>query len=183
MRGHSTLVLLFFLFCCEIASAAPISQRDGRDVVFVPARYIPFPLDPAYLKGPLSFIGDWINGSEWFPVELNVPDSFAAIGNGIQGFGNGIGTFAQGVGSNFGNFAQNLGNNWNNFALNVGNRFHNITQKLPVLNNFYHRPIAMAQNTRFGTKYVVVMPKSEDKLQNELKFDPFEGEDDFTSFP
>lgn len=144
----------------------------------------------AQLKGPLSFIGDWINNSDWFPIEINVPDTFGAIGNGLQGFGNNVGNFAQGIGNNIGNFAQGVGTGFNTVTTNIGNGLQSFAQRIPIISNFV-RPVAVAQNTKFGTKYFVVMPEVYNELEkgdteevtNDIDFDPFAEDDMLSNFP
>lgn len=80
------------------------------------------------LRGPFDFIGNWIQGSEWFPIEINVPDTFGAVGNAVGVVAQGVGTFAQGVGSNISGFAQNVGQGFQSLSQNVGNGFQNFAQ-------------------------------------------------------
>lgn len=85
------------------------------------------PLPFVQVRGPLDFIGNWIQSSEWFPVEINVPDTFASVGNGIgtlaTNVGNGFNAFTQNLGSGFQTFTQNVGSNVQNFAQNLSQRF------------------------------------------------------------
>lgn len=89
------------------------------------------------LRGPFDFIGNWIQGSEWFPLEVNVPDTFGAVGSAVNTAAQGVGSFAQGVGNNIGVLAQNLGQGFQTFSQNLGNGFQNMAQ-------FFTRPEAVA---------------------------------------
>lgn len=80
------------------------------------------------LRGPFDFIGNWIQGSDWFPIEINVPDTFGAVGNVVGNVAQGVGSFAQGVGSNINGFAQNVGQGFQTFSQNFGNGFQNLGQ-------------------------------------------------------
>lgn len=48
-----------------------------------------------------DLIGSWIQNSEWFPIEINVPDLISSFGNGISsGFMNlsdAFGSWIQGI--------------------------------------------------------------------------------------
>ncbi|XP_060517977.1 uncharacterized protein LOC132696888 isoform X2 [Cylas formicarius] len=100
--------------------------------------YQQLPYQP-HTRGPFDFIGNWIQQSSWFPVEINVPDTFANIGNGLsqvtQNLGNGFNQFTQGVTqatSNLGNgvsqLSQNVGNGVSQFSQNVGSGVNQFTQ-------------------------------------------------------
>lgn len=36
-------------------------------------------------------LGNWIESSEWFPVEFNVPDALSSFGQGVSNFGSNLG--------------------------------------------------------------------------------------------
>lgn len=111
------------------------------------------------LKG---FIGDWIQGSDWFPIEINVPDTFGAIGNGIGNvaqsvgsFAQGVGSFAQGVGTNLSGFAQGVGQGLQTLTQNVGNGVQGVTQ-------FFTRP--NAQNGQKTPQLGDTVPVGQQKI-------------------
>ncbi|XP_017784493.1 PREDICTED: uncharacterized protein LOC108568090 [Nicrophorus vespilloides] len=41
-------------------------------------------------RGIWDVVGNWIQGSDWFPIQINIPQTFGSIGNGIMTFANGI---------------------------------------------------------------------------------------------
>lgn len=113
------------------------------------------------LRGPLDFIGNWIQSSEWFPIEVNVPDTFAAVGNGVS-------SFANNIGSGFQTFTQNAGNAFQNFAQGLSQRPIIGAIVRPIQGQQPQVPPVVAQ------KYFVVMPtqnvrEREKYLQNKIK--------------
>ncbi|KAJ8974859.1 hypothetical protein NQ317_001957 [Molorchus minor] len=146
------VVLLMSAFCSHVSFSAPTGK--AKEVLLFPTRassvynYMPYPPPPFQTRGPFDFIGNWIQSSEWFPVEINVPDTVSSIGNGV-------GTFATNVGSGFNNFAQNVGIGFQTFTQNLGNGFQsftqNLTERFPILAVFV-RPNS-------PPRYFVLVPK------------------------
>ncbi|XP_076270188.1 uncharacterized protein LOC143202496 isoform X2 [Rhynchophorus ferrugineus] len=137
-------------------------------------------ISPAYLKsileqqkqqnplsqtrGPFDFIGQWIQQVPWLPVQVNVPDLFQNIGNGInqvgttvsqftQNVGNGVSTFGQNVGNGVNQFTQNIGNGWNQLSQNVGNGITTWVQNVPVIGN-----LVGGRKPTTGSQQFVLLP-------------------------
>ncbi|CAG9826910.1 unnamed protein product [Diabrotica balteata] len=77
-------------------------------------------------RGPLDFIGNLIQATGLIPIEINVPDTFSAVGNTVGGWATNVGNFAQGVGTTFQGFTQNIGSGVQNFA-------QGLVQRVPIL--------------------------------------------------
>ncbi|KAG5888644.1 hypothetical protein JTB14_021269 [Gonioctena quinquepunctata] len=134
------LVTSLCLSCFAFLSAAP--AFDTRRIIIVPASLLEnsnLPLGQT--RGPFDFIGNWIQSTGFFPIEINVPDTFGAIGNNV-------GTLA----TNAGNFAQNVGTGFQTFTQNVGNGFQNFVQRVPILGSII-RPTGAN-----GQKYYILVP-------------------------
>ncbi|CAH1983921.1 unnamed protein product [Acanthoscelides obtectus] len=113
---------------------APVSyaanqSSSAMQIVFIPARYIygvipPAPYYPHHqqTRGPLQFIGNWIDSSDWFPIEVNVPDVFSNIGSGVGNVAQTVGQLAQNMGAGIMTFTQNVGSGIQNFAQGIGQR-------------------------------------------------------------
>ncbi|KAJ8961183.1 hypothetical protein NQ318_008865 [Aromia moschata] len=134
---------------------------------------------PPQSKGPFDFLGNWIQSSDWFPVEINVPDT-------ITGVGNGVGSFATNVGNGFNTFAQNVGNGFQTFTQNVGSGFQsftqNLAQRIPIL--------AVIVRPNSPPRYFLMLPagnmnnnggNKQDNMNN-MNFNPIES-DILESFP
>ncbi|VEN59517.1 unnamed protein product [Callosobruchus maculatus] len=68
------------------------------------------------------FIGNWIASSDWFPIEVNVPDIFNNIGSGVGNVAQTVGQFAQNMGAGIMTFTQNVGSGIQSFAQGIGQR-------------------------------------------------------------
>lgn len=55
-----------------------------------------------------GIIGGWIQGSEWFPIEINVPDTISGFGQNVANVGQGISSGFMNLTSGFGNWFQQL---------------------------------------------------------------------------
>ncbi|CAH1104569.1 unnamed protein product [Psylliodes chrysocephalus] len=117
--------LICFYICSTEIFAYPVSS-DPR-YVLVPISLSNFNQQP---RGPLDFIGNWIQSSDFFPLELNVPDTFSSIGNTVGGWANNVGNFAQNVGSTFQGFTQNVGSGIQGLTQNVGSGIQGLTQNV-----------------------------------------------------
>lgn len=152
---------------------------------------------PNQVRGPFDFIGNWIHNwiqsSDWFPIEINVPDTFSNVGAGFQSFtqnvGNGFQTFQQNVGNGFQQFQQNVGNGWQQLQQNVGNGVNgltqsfgngvrNFTQTIPIFNT---HPSHHGQSVRY---FLLVPVRNVEKVQNNIKNEknPMDS-DDLLEFP
>lgn len=137
------------------------------------------------LRGPFDFIGNWIQGSDWFPIEINVPDTFGAVGNAFgyvaQGVGNvaqGVGSFAQGVGTNVNNFAQGVGQGWQTLSQNFGNGVQGFAQLFPRPNaQSGQKNPQLGQSVNVGgqQKFLILVPMgaSNGNGQSRLPFPMF----------
>nr|XP_023029244.1 uncharacterized protein LOC111517348 [Leptinotarsa decemlineata] len=141
--------------------AAPAIDSTRR-IIIVPASFLQNEhILQGQNRGPLDFIGNLIQSSGFFPIEINVPDTFGSIGNGV-------GTLA----NNVGNFAQNVGTGFQTFTQNVGNGFQNFVQRVPILGAFV-RPVGGSVTTQ---KYFILVPtqKNADPDQLLKKLDNFQ---------
>lgn len=81
------------------------------------------------MQDPKQFgIGQWIQQTPWLPIQVNVPDLFQNIGNGISQATNGVSQFTQNVGTGLNQFTQNVGSGFNQWMQQLG-------QRIPILGN------------------------------------------------
>ncbi|CAG9854204.1 unnamed protein product [Phyllotreta striolata] len=134
--------ICFCLYACSSEIFAfPVSASDTK-FVLVPISLSNFNSKP---RGPLDFIGNWIQSSNFFPVEINVPDTFATVGGTVGGWATNLGGIAQNVGSTFQGLTQNVGSGIQNIA-------QTITQRLPFLAAIVRPPGASTQ------RFVLLIP-------------------------
>nr|CAI5867356.1 unnamed protein product [Callosobruchus analis] len=100
---------------------------SDKNVLFLRYVYATLPQATFYIhhheaRGPLQFIGNWIASSDWFPIEVNVPDIFSHIGSGVGNVAQTVGQVAQNMGSGIMTFTQNVGSGIQSFAQGIGQR-------------------------------------------------------------
>nr|CAH7713174.1 unnamed protein product [Callosobruchus chinensis] len=146
---------------------APVSyledESSARQIVFVPARYVYAAHPPTAFyphtyqtRGPLQFIGNWIASSDWFPIEVNVPDIFNNIGSGVGNVAQTVGQFAQNMGTGIMTFTQNVGSGIQSFAQGIG-------QRVPFIGAIV-RPTATVGEQVVPQKYMLVVSGQERPL-------------------
>ncbi|CAG9768309.1 unnamed protein product [Ceutorhynchus assimilis] len=112
-----------------------------------------------FVRGPFQFLGNWIQQTPWLPVEVNVPDVFQNIGNGINQATSNVQQFTQNVGNGVSQFTQNVGSGVSQFTQNVGNGFQQwmqqLGQRVPFIGNIV---------TTIGGTRVPAVPSSEQVL-------------------
>ena len=92
--------VLVVLLCFHQALGRWVSACWKCDAIGV-FRYVPVLVNvPAKLPRQ-DFIGSWIQSSEWFPIEINIPDTISAIGSGLStgfmNFSDAFGNWIQGL--------------------------------------------------------------------------------------
>lgn len=114
----STFVLVFWSFAC----AVPVVQKG----------YVLVPIREVQESGPRQgIIAGWIQNSQFFPVEINIPEVISNVSNGVQQFGQNIGQGIQSAG-------QNVGQGLQTWISNLGQRFP-IINRVPFLGNQNHQ--------------------------------------------
>ncbi|XP_044750256.1 uncharacterized protein LOC123310703 isoform X2 [Coccinella septempunctata] len=94
--------------------------------------------------GRQGIIAGWIQNSQFFPIEVNVPQIISNVTSGVQGIGQNVGQGLQTVG-------QNVGQGLQNWASSLGQRFP-IINRLPIIGS------QINQNQMTTQKFLVMMP-------------------------
>ncbi|XP_057670990.1 uncharacterized protein LOC130902741 [Diorhabda carinulata] len=142
-----TLVSCFILLSSfEFNLSFPVGRSDSG-LILIPLSALRLNNQP---RGPLDFIGNWIQSSSFFPIEINIPDTFSAVGNTIGGWASNVGNFAQNVGSTLQGVTQNVGNGIQSFA-------QGLTQNVPLVGAFV-RPNGSATQRIF-----ILIPQRNDR--------------------
>ncbi|GJQ69817.1 hypothetical protein Trydic_g22370 [Trypoxylus dichotomus] len=79
-------IILISVFLLNLANGAPVMNVVPVPVPVYPMGYPAFTLP--YQQRPKIFwngIGEWISGSDWFPIEVNVPDVISNVVSGVSG--------------------------------------------------------------------------------------------------
>lgn len=74
-----------------------------------------------------GIIAGWIQNSQFFPIEVNVPQVISNVSSGVQQFGQNVGQGIQTVG-------QNVGQGFQTWMAAIGQRFP-IVNRLPIIGN------------------------------------------------
>ncbi|KAH1024651.1 uncharacterized protein LOC109538679 isoform X2 [Dendroctonus ponderosae] len=140
----------------------PVPEREEKDLTLVPfnlpaSRFVQVPVSmfqPQFyqqqsMQDPKQFgIGQWIQQTPWLPIQVNIPDLFQNIGNGISQATNGVTQFTQNVGTGLNQFTQNVGSGFNQWMQQLG-------QRIPILGNIAANRLPM--NRPNGQRPVFVM--------------------------
>ncbi|XP_045470693.1 uncharacterized protein LOC123677979 isoform X2 [Harmonia axyridis] len=117
------IVLLSSIFLSSTTSAVPLMQKG----------YVLVPIGRVQESGARQgIIAGWIQNSQFFPIEVNVPQVVSNVSSGVQQFGQNVGQGIQTVG-------QNVGQNFQNWMSSLGQRFP-IINRLPIIGNNNAKP-------------------------------------------
>lgn len=173
---------------------APTSTRGRKDFVLLPATRVIQPsssanIVPIYfqsvptdqqaipqIRGPFDFIGQWIQQTPWLPIQINVPDIFQNIGNGINQVGTTVSQFSQNVGNGVSQFSQNVGNGLSQFSQNIGNGFTTWAQNVPILENFIdtkRKPVMTTNGQQIGVLVPIEYPGGQQLVLANEAFEAF----------
>ncbi|KAL3282295.1 hypothetical protein HHI36_005484 [Cryptolaemus montrouzieri] len=135
------LSILLFLRC---SSSAPVMRKG---YILVPIR----DRSSASEAKQGGIIASWIQNSQFFPIEINVPDLISNASNGIQNVGQGIQSFGQ-----------NLSQGYQTWITNLGERF-------PIINRL---PIPGLQQNQGNQKYLILIPLEGEQNSNQVVSKP-----------
>lgn len=117
-------------------------------------------------RGPFEFIGQWIQQNPFFPVQVNIPDLFQNIGNGINQATTNVQQLSQNVGSGVSQFTQNVGNGFNQWMQQIGQRVPLIGNMVTSANNrvpsYNGQPIMVMVPVRYSGGQELVLEEALD---------------------
>ncbi|XP_066251279.1 uncharacterized protein [Euwallacea similis] len=167
-----------------VIKGAPVPAREEKSLVLMPVLvpatgYNGIPPPPVHsadlyyqqylaaqghpnpqTRGPFDFVGQFFQQVPWLPIQINVPDMFQNIGNGISQATSNVQQWSQNLGHGVSQLTENVGSGLNQLTQNVGSGFNQwmqqVGQRVPFLGNIVNTKKPLG-GTNHGQQQIIMM--------------------------